>query len=213
MEKKTWMQTVQGRSHEYNKMMGDYLLDFELQLFTDNEFVTAGGEPTVQLGKAEMHVTDIAWLDDDSENLIERIHDDFNYEMNWNQPTNYEYLEDALKCVGYDKDGLKGKIAVLHKMSIEKEYRGRGYFTEFMNSIINYTKKLSCDYLILQACPFGDSIGRGKERDAEIQRLQRKYQQLGFVIYPLEKGVPYLFMSLSSDSLKSERYKKVYQAI
>lgn len=178
-------------------------MEFQVVLETENMNTDKSDERFVTIGQAKVHIVDQQWLEDNFMDLIEQIHFDFNAELNWNEPTIYEFLEDSLKCVDYGQEkGLQGKIAVLHTISIRKEYRGQGYFPEFMNRIIDYVKKFSCDYLILQPCPFGEAWIDPIKLEKGIQRLRRFYETFGFRNYPIEKGKPYMYLSLSEGMSK-----------
>lgn len=180
---------------EHNAIFGCYVENIYLNFKVDEQLV----------GKAAIQITNESWLNNnparvgDSSLLIEAIHFDYNDEMNWNELTLYEYLEDALISVSFtDCDMYRGKtIAVLHKISIENAFRGQRYFSPFFQDVIHLLKEAyGVDIVLLQPHPFGENcdVNKGKAF------LKDFYSRFGFVEVPLDKkmqeGTPYMQKSV-----------------
>jgi len=200
-KEQVWMDW-KGFEHKLECVEESYVMDMEMELKMLGRDVGKGLDAVVTVGNATLHMTDEAWISNKgTHSLTDHIHMDFNEDVNWNEPTNFEILEDALLCTKYgQKTGISGTVAVLHKISIPPFYQGKGLFPIFLQSLLNVCVKLKADYVVLQPHPFGDEKMEKEDVQAGIARLRTFYRRFGFVDFPLEKGVAYMVLPV-------ERYK------
>lgn len=198
-----WAEWSEDSTKWRNDMTGGYLLGFEVTLKTYGDLIGRPEERFVILGKADIHLTDESWIPGKGDfTLAQHIHMDYNEETNWNEYTLYEYLEDAITCSKYGKtDGVKGTVAVLHKIEILPEFRGKGLFPHFLNSIIHSCRRFKTDYVVLMPHPFGGNVKSQEEKELGILKLRRFYSQFGFHDIPLEKGVPYMALPMKPNHI------------
>jgi GNAT superfamily N-acetyltransferase len=183
-----------GAQSLYEEIKGDYVMSYDvsLKVYQDDTYVCAAS--------AEVILTDERWIKNKGNlSLVEHVHYDFNDEMNWNDYTIYEYLEDTLRCTNYGLDGgTNGKIARILKIQIQPEFRGNGHFSYFLERIIPTLLKWDVNYISLMPQPFGniypnECSDEEKEKilDGGIIRLQNFYSRFGFKILANE-GIPYI---------------------
>lgn len=198
-----WTEWHETGSKHYLNYMGGYILEYKVELKVDSYILNESDEGRTVIGNATIHLIDEEWVNDkNGYSLEERVHMDFNDEVNWNATTLYEYLEDALICSNYGKkDGVSGTIAVLHSIEIFEEYRGNGLFDSFLSDILKTCSKFKVDYVVLTPQPFGENL----IPEDEIKRLTNKlisfYTKYGFRHTISELKVRYMALSMKQYSL------------
>jgi len=203
MENKVWIEWKNDEdANSLNNFFGGYVKSINISLNTLNV-----QSEVVTIGKAFLHLTNEKWINEPAEySIMEHINMDFNSEVNWNETTVYEYLEDALKCIHYGtEDGIKGTVAVLHKIEIDNEYRGKGYFVPYMNAIVEKCQTLQVDYLSLQPHPFGGARLLNEHLQEAISKLRGYYERFGFRNIPITEGVAYMLLDLNYRKKSNKR--------
>jgi GNAT superfamily N-acetyltransferase len=203
-KEQVWTEWHESENKWHHEMAGGYILGFDIPLKTWGDHF-GSEERTVTIGKASLHLTDESWIPDRGDlSLIDHVHMDFNDEMNWNEYTLYEYLEDGLKCIKYgQKNGAFGTVAVLHKIEILPEYRGNGLFPIYLKSIIHSCRRFKTDFVALLPHPFGGTGFNPEEMELGKLKLRRFYSQFGFQEVPLEKGTPYMVLPMKPNQTLS----------
>lgn len=170
---------------EYNFSLGNYVRNLYFRFKINGK----------EIGSAVVQFTNEMWLEIDGANgktLKESIHNDYNYELNWNKATLYEYLEDALCSLSFAKnDEYRGKtIGVLHEIEIYEEFRGKGHIKKFMMSLLYYLKEEKlADIIALQPHPFNDKRIDNDSIQIQIERLANLYRLFGFELVELPKNM------------------------
>lgn len=193
-----WTEWRENESKNFHDMTGSYILDFDIPLNAWGHELERHEERVVNLGKASLHITDEAWIQEKGDySLIDHVHMDYNDDMNWNEYTLYEYLEDALRSTKYGQEGgVHGTVAVLHKIEILPEFRGNNLFPYYLNSIIHSCRKFKVDFVVLQPHPFGGEGFNPEQRELGILRLRRFYSKFGFKDVPISEGNAYMMLPI-----------------
>lgn len=186
MSDNQYVEWLRGAQAAYEQYMGDYVMSFDLALkvYAEHTYVTAG--------TAELILTDERWIENKGGlSLIEHLHRDYNDKLNWNEPTIYEYLEGTLLHTNYGMEGgTNGKLARILKIQINEEFRGNGYFSFFLKSILDILKKMDVDFMALYPQPFGENTYPDGLSDVQkeaflqkgTERLRNFYARFGFEV-------------------------------